>query len=96
MKFICPECQTAGDIPEDSTAAPTTRITCHNCGVKLNIEQETGRVEVLAEKRAAPAATDMSGRTPKYEMSPVLTTEPMEKGRKIIWLSVSLQRCYAL
>jgi tetratricopeptide (TPR) repeat protein len=82
MKFICPECQTAGDIPEDSTAVPTTRTTCHNCGAELNIEQETGRVEALAEKRPAPAAPDTSGRKPKYEMSPVLTTEPMEKGRK--------------
>ena len=82
MKFICPECQTTGDIPGDSTAAPTTRTTCHNCGAKLDIELETGRVEVPTQKPSAPAAMKAPGRKPKYEMSPVLTTRLMEKGRK--------------
>jgi tetratricopeptide (TPR) repeat protein len=82
MKYTCPECKTTGDVPEDGTAAPTTRTTCPKCGTKLNIEQETGRVEALIKKRPVPAATDTSRRKPKYEMSPVLTTRLMKKGRK--------------
>jgi tetratricopeptide (TPR) repeat protein len=82
MKFICPKCKTAGEVPENGTVAPTTRTICHNCGAKLNIEQETGRVEAQTEERPAPAATNTSRRKPKYEMSPVLTTRLMKKGRK--------------
>jgi tetratricopeptide (TPR) repeat protein len=82
MKYICPQCKATGDIPDDSMVAPTTRTICANCGAELNIEQETGRVEVPAKERPEPVARDASGRKPKYEMSPVLTNRPMEKGRK--------------
>jgi tetratricopeptide (TPR) repeat protein len=82
MKYVCPVCKTAGDIPEDSTDARTTRTICHSCGAKLDIERETGGVEALTEERPAPAAKDTAGRKPKYEMSPVLTSRPMEKGRR--------------
>ena len=82
MKFICPECQTASDIPENSTVAPTTQTVCRNCGAKLNIEQQTGRVEMRTEKRPVPDATHTSGRKPEYELAPVLTTRPMDKGRR--------------
>ncbi|MGD8723602.1 MAG: tetratricopeptide repeat protein [Desulfobacterales bacterium] len=82
MQYICPECKTTGDIPADGMVAQKTQTTCRHCGAKLNIEQETGRVEVLTEKPPAPATTDTSGRKLKYEAFPVLTTRPMEKGRK--------------
>ncbi len=82
MKFTCPQCQTAGDIPADSTVAPITQTRCRSCGVKLNIEQATGRVEVLTEAHPVPAAPHASGRKPKYDLSPVLTTRPLDKGRK--------------
>ena len=82
MNYICPKCKTTGDIPEDSTVGPITRIICSNCGAKLNIEQDTGRVEVLTAGRPGTAARDTSSRKPKYDMSPVLSTRPMEKGRK--------------
>ncbi len=82
MKFICPVCETAGDIPEDGTVAPTTQTTCHNCGAKLHIEQETGRVKAQTEARFGSAAADTPSRKPKYDMTPVLSTKPHEKGRR--------------
>ncbi|MGD8992592.1 MAG: tetratricopeptide repeat protein [Desulfobacterales bacterium] len=82
MKYTCPECKATGDVPDNSMVAPTTRIICQNCGAKLTIEQATGRVQVPTHKRPASAARDASGRKPKYDMSPVLTSRPMEKGRK--------------
>ena len=82
MKYTCPECKTTGEIPEDGTVATTTRTTCLTCGATLNIEQDTARVEAQTDARSGPVTADTSGRKPKYEMSPVLTTRPMEKGRK--------------
>ena len=58
MKYTCPECKTTGEIPEDGTVAPTTQTTCYNCGAKLNIEQETGRVKAQTGARHGLAATD--------------------------------------
>lgn len=82
MKFICPVCKTADNIPEEGTAPPATQTTCQKCGTGLSIVHATGRVQALTEKHRAPADEDSSDRRPKFEMSPVLSTRPQEKGRK--------------
>ena len=82
MKFTCPVCKTAGNIPEEGAAPPATQTTCQKCGTGLSIVHATGRVQALTEKHRPPADEDSSDRRPKFEMSPVLSTRPQEKGRR--------------
>ncbi len=82
MKFVCPVCKTAGDIPEHDTKPPATQATCHKCGSGLRIEHETGRVEALTEKRHATTREDSPGRQPQYDTTPVLSMGKQDKGKK--------------
>ncbi|MDX1707132.1 MAG: tetratricopeptide repeat protein [Desulfobacterales bacterium] len=82
MKYVCPVCQTAGDIPENSATPPENQITCHQCGSILIIAPDTGRVKVLQKAPPAPAGEKVSGRRPKYDMTPVLSLRQQDKGRK--------------
>ena len=76
MKFVCPVCQTAGDIPEDDLVQPAVQTTCQKCGSALSIERGTGQTEVLS------ADSGTSGSRPKYETSSVLSMRPSDKGKK--------------
>jgi tetratricopeptide (TPR) repeat protein len=76
MKFICPVCKTAGDIPEDDSVQPELRTTCQKCGKALSIERETGLAQPLS------AARRTSGPRPKYETSSVLSMRQQDKGKK--------------
>ncbi|MGD9226934.1 MAG: tetratricopeptide repeat protein [Desulfobacterales bacterium] len=76
MKFICPVCKTAGDIPEDDSVQPAVQTTCQKCGNALSIERGTGRAEALS------ADSRISGTRPKYETSSVLSMRPTDKGKK--------------
>ncbi len=82
MKYVCPVCETAGDIPENDTTPPETQTTCHQCGSILTIEHETRRVEAISKASSKPAGRKPPRQRPKYEMSPVLSSRPQEKGRK--------------
>lgn len=76
MKFICPVCKTAGDIPEDDSVQPAMETTCQGCGKALSIERGTGRAQVFSDQRKT------SGTRPKYETSSVLSMRPADKGKK--------------
>jgi tetratricopeptide (TPR) repeat protein len=76
MKFICPVCKTAGDIPEDDSAQPALQTTCQKCGKALSIERETGLAQPLSADRGA------SGTRPKYETQSVLSMSPRDKGKR--------------
>ena len=71
MKFICPVCKTAGDIPEDDSVQPVLQTNCQKCGQILSIERETGLAQPLSADRRA------SGTRPEYDTSSVLS---MSKG----------------
>ena len=83
MKFICPVCKTAGDIPEDDSVQPAVQTTCQKCGNALSIERGTGRAEALS------ADSRTSGTRPKYETSSVLSMRPTGKGKKD-YLAISI------
>lgn len=76
MKFVCPVCKTAGDIPEDDSVQPALQTTCHKCGKALSIERETGLAQPLSADRRT------SGTRPKYETSSVLSMGPRDKGKR--------------
>jgi tetratricopeptide (TPR) repeat protein len=76
MKFICPVCETAGDIPEDDSVQPALQTTCQKCGTGLSIERGTGRAQPLSADRRA------SGTRPKYETVSVLSMRPSDKGKR--------------
>jgi tetratricopeptide (TPR) repeat protein len=76
MKFICPVCKTAGDIPEDDSAQPALQTTCQKCGKALSIERETGLAQPLSADRGA------SDTRPKYETQSVLSMSPRDKGKR--------------
>jgi tetratricopeptide (TPR) repeat protein len=76
MKFICPGCKTAGDIPEDDSVQGEWQTTCRECGQALSVERETGRVQLLS------GASGTSDTGPKYEASSVLSMGPEDKGKK--------------
>ena len=76
MKFICPVCKTAGDIPDDDSAQPAWQTTCRKCGQALTIERDTGLVQPLSGSR------ESSSMRPKYEASSVLSMRSADKGKK--------------
>ena len=82
MKFVCPVCKTAGDIPEEDSVQPATQTTCQKCGTGLSIERETGRVQTLATERNQPAGRESPGPRSKYESSVVLSMGSQDRGRK--------------
>ncbi|MGD9006191.1 MAG: tetratricopeptide repeat protein, partial [Desulfobacterales bacterium] len=82
MKTVCPLCKTAVDVPEKGAGVLATRTTCLQCGAELAIEHKTGRIEVVNEKLSKAVGEKASGRRPKYEMTPVLSTKLREKGRR--------------
>jgi tetratricopeptide (TPR) repeat protein len=83
MKFICPVCKTAGDIPdhEFNSGQPATQTACLKCGTGLSVEHATGQVQRrsvgqdLLENRAA------SHPRPKYAESSVLSMGLQDKGK---------------
>jgi tetratricopeptide (TPR) repeat protein len=76
MRFICPACKTAGDIPEDDSVQPALQTTCRKCGKALSIERETGLAQPLSADRST------SGTRPKYETSSVLSMRTRDKGKR--------------
>ena len=76
MKFVCPVCKTAGDIPEDDSVQPAVQTICQKCGNALSIERRTGQAQSLSADRGT------SGKRPKYETSSVLSMRPPGKGKK--------------
>jgi tetratricopeptide (TPR) repeat protein len=82
MKFVCPVCKTAGDIPEEYSVQPATQTTCQKCGTSLSIEHETGRVQTLATERNQPAGKESPGFRSKDESSSVSSMGSQNKGRK--------------
>ncbi len=82
MKFVCPVCQTAGDIPEEDSLQPATQTTCLKCGTGLSIEHETGRVQRLSAGQDPLEDRTASSPRPKSAVSSVLSMGPQDKGRK--------------
>lgn len=82
MKTVCPVCKTTVDIPEAGAGVPATQIICPKCDAKLAVEHETGKIQIVNENRSKAAGEEASGRRPKYELTPVLSTKPQEKGRR--------------
>jgi len=76
MKFICPVCKTAGDIPEDDSDQPALQATCQKCGKDLSVERKTGLAQPL------PSSRKTSGTQPEYDTSSVLSMSPRDKGKK--------------
>ena len=76
MRFICPVCETAGDIPEDDSDQPALQTTCQKCGKTLSIERKTGLAQPL------PSSRRTSGTRPKYDTSSVLSMSPRDQGKK--------------
>ena len=76
MKFVCPVCQTAGEIAEGDSDRPAVKTSCLKCGTTLSIERETGRVQSPAD------GTQASGPRPTFETSSVLSMSPRDGGKK--------------
>ena len=82
MKFVCPVCKTAGDIPADNSGQPATQTTCLKCGTGLSIEHNTGQVQRLSAGQDPLEDRAASSPRPKSAVSPVLSMRPQDKGRK--------------
>ena len=85
MKFICPVCKTAGDIPEHevSSGQSATQTACPKCGTGLSIEHATGRAQ--AQRRSAEQDLlenrEASRRRSKYAESSVLSVRSQDRGK---------------
>ena len=84
MKFTCPVCKTAGDIPEreDSAGQAETQTTCLRCGTKLSVEHNTGRVKPLPAGQDPQEGLKASRVQQKYAESSVLSMKPQPEGKK--------------
>ena len=71
MKFVCPVCQTTGDIATDDSVQPATQATCPKCGTKLSFEGTSG---------SAPMRP--SGQRSKYGEFSVLSMSSNAKGKR--------------
>jgi len=90
MKFICPECNTAGDIPdhEVNSGRSATQTACLNCGAGLTIEHASGKVQSQSIAQAPEETRTTSGPRSKYAASS-LPMEPQPK-RKSDYLAVGV------
>jgi tetratricopeptide (TPR) repeat protein len=85
MKFTCPVCKTAGDIPPEDSVQPGIQTTCRKCGTNLSIEGESGRVQIMedryglskAKKPSAPSA-----QRSKYAAFSILSMQSQNKSKK--------------
>jgi tetratricopeptide (TPR) repeat protein len=84
MKFTCPVCKTAGDIPdrENSAGQAETQTTCLRCGTKLSVEHSTGRVKPRPAGQDPQEGRKASRVQPKYAESSVLSMKPQPEGKK--------------
>jgi tetratricopeptide (TPR) repeat protein len=84
MKFICPVCKTAGDIPdhEDNSGQPATQTTCLKCGTGLSIEHNTGQVQKRSAGQDPQEDRAASRPRPEYAVSSVFAMGLQDKGRK--------------
>ena len=85
MKFVCPMCKTAGDIPSEDSGRLVTQTNCRKCGAQLSIASESGRVQILAAGNGLSEGRQSSApapRRPRFAVSPVLATPPRDKGKR--------------
>jgi tetratricopeptide (TPR) repeat protein len=85
MEFVCPVCETTGDIPLDDSVQPVIQTTCHHCGTDLSIEGESGRAQILAGGFDLPEMRQSSApspRRPKHATSSVLSMQSMHKSKR--------------
>lgn len=82
MEFVCPVCQTAGNISDDNLKRPATPTTCQKCGTPLSLTRETGQVDVLSAARNPSAGKRPSSTQPGYETTSVLSMRLLDSGKK--------------
>lgn len=82
MKFVCPVCQTTGDIPEDRTDQPAAQTTCLKCGANLSVEYDTGRVQKQGAGQYPQEGQTAKRPRPKYAASSVMSMGKQDKSRK--------------
>ncbi len=49
MKFNCPECKAAYNIPDEEFSRPLIKATCRKCGTKIFIDRDSGQVRAVSE-----------------------------------------------
>lgn len=85
MKFVCPVCKTAGDLPFDDSSGPAKKTICRKCGAQLSIEGESGRAKPLPAADDLPQAGKPSPtphRGSAYAKLSILSMPPDDKGKK--------------
>lgn len=86
MKFICPVCQTEGDIPEHEVGPgqSTPQITCLKCGTELSIEHPGGPVQVQKRRSGQDRQENRqaSRAVPKYAETSVLSMRSQDMRKK--------------
>jgi tetratricopeptide (TPR) repeat protein len=85
MKFVCPICKTAGDIPSEDSGRPVIQTNCRKCGAELSIESESGRVQILAAGNGVSEGRPSSAPSPRRPQdagSSVLSMQPGNKGKR--------------
>ena len=68
MKCVCPECQTAYNVPENKLTRTVSKAVCKKCGATMLINKETGMVET---------ETQIPESTPESQVSDTRLAEPI-------------------
>ena len=91
MKFVCPVCKTAGDIPdrEKGPDQVDSQTICQACGTGLSINHVTGRVQRRPTGQEPQQNLAASHSRSKNGESSVLSMRPQDKGKKD-YLAVSI------
>jgi len=72
MEFVCPICDTRGNLSEDKLTSPATKASCRQCNTILLINPETGKVEAHKSPLRGTREFALSHTQTPEEAAPVL------------------------
>jgi hypothetical protein len=81
MKFVCPICETGGNISGDNLVHPVTKATCQKCGTILLVNPDTGVVDAHKSPLKATRESDVAGAPSSDTAPPVLEMRPTDTDR---------------
>jgi len=83
MKCVCPECQTAYNVPENKLTRAVNKAVCKKCGATMLINKETGMVETETQIPESTPEPQFSDPRVEEPIPSVMSMASKEKGTKL-------------
>ena len=82
MKCVCPDCQTAYNVPENKLTRPVNKAGCKTCGATMLINKETGMLETATQIQESASESQFSDTRFEEPIPSVMSMASKEKGTR--------------